>query len=71
MSKIEIRADMLISTLRSYLKAVGGKLELWRHFPTGHQCTLANLVGFRPSGSTKGVQLMGSIARGDEVDTLF
>ena len=27
-SKMETRTDMLISTLRGYLKAVGGKLEL-------------------------------------------
>jgi hypothetical protein len=32
-SKIETRADMLISTLRGYLKAVGGELELVATFP--------------------------------------
>jgi hypothetical protein len=32
-SKIETRTDMLISTLRGYLKAVGGELELVATFP--------------------------------------
>lgn len=32
-SKIETRTDMLISTLRAYLKAMGGELELVATFP--------------------------------------
>src|SRR5271154_2272264 len=32
-SKIETRADMLISTLRGYLKAMGGDLELIARVP--------------------------------------
>jgi len=34
-SKLERRTDMYISTLRSYLKAMGGKLEIIAHFPDG------------------------------------
>jgi Helix-turn-helix. len=32
-SKVESRGDMLISTLRSYLEAMGGRLELVVHLP--------------------------------------
>jgi transcriptional regulator with XRE-family HTH domain len=34
-SKIERRADMLLSTLRSYVKAMGGSLRLIAEFPDG------------------------------------
>ncbi len=32
-SKIERRADMYISTLRDYIEAMGGELEITAHFP--------------------------------------
>lgn len=32
-SKLENRHDMLISTLRSYIKAMGGELEIVARFP--------------------------------------
>jgi len=32
-SKVEKRSDMLISTLRSYVEALGGTLELVAHMP--------------------------------------
>lgn len=32
-SKIESRTDMYVSTLRSYIEAVGGKLEITARFP--------------------------------------
>jgi transcriptional regulator len=32
-SKIERRADMYISTLRDYIEAMGGELEIMVHFP--------------------------------------
>ena len=34
-SKIEKRADMYISTLRSFIKAMGGELEIVARFPEG------------------------------------
>ena len=34
-SKIESRTDMYISTLRKYLQAMGGDLEIIAHFPDG------------------------------------
>lgn len=35
-SKIEKRTDMYISTLRSYIKAMGGDLEIVAKFPEGN-----------------------------------
>ena len=34
-SKLERRADMYISTLRSYIKAMGGDLDIVAKFPDG------------------------------------
>jgi DNA-binding XRE family transcriptional regulator len=34
-SKIEQRADMYVSTLRSYIEAMGGALQIVAHFPDG------------------------------------
>jgi DNA-binding XRE family transcriptional regulator len=42
-SKIERRTDMYLSTLRNVIAAMGGKLELTAHFPSGR----AHVVEFR------------------------
>ena len=34
-AKLEKRTDMYISTLRSHIEAMGGKLEVIAHFPDG------------------------------------
>jgi transcriptional regulator with XRE-family HTH domain len=34
-SKLERRADMYVSTLRSFIEAVGGKLQIVAQFPDG------------------------------------
>lgn len=34
-SKLERRTDMYLSTLRSYVEALGGRLEIVAHFPEG------------------------------------
>ena len=34
-SKIEHRTDMYVSTLRRFVEAMGGKLEIIAHFPDG------------------------------------
>jgi DNA-binding XRE family transcriptional regulator len=34
-SKLEQRTDMYLSTLRSYIEAMGGVLEIRAHFPDG------------------------------------
>jgi transcriptional regulator with XRE-family HTH domain len=35
-SKLERRADMYVSTLRRYIEAMGGQLEIIAHFPEGN-----------------------------------
>jgi transcriptional regulator with XRE-family HTH domain len=35
-SKLERRTDMYVSTLRKYVEAMGGQLEIIAHFPEGN-----------------------------------
>ena len=42
-SKLERRADMYLSTLRSYIEAMGGKLEIIARFP--NQAVRINQLG--------------------------
>ncbi|MGE7992874.1 helix-turn-helix domain-containing protein [Pseudomonas sp. NPDC089554] len=48
-SKAESRGDMLISTLRNYLEAMGGKLELVAHLPGRAPITIEGLAEGRSS----------------------
>jgi transcriptional regulator with XRE-family HTH domain len=43
-SKMERRADMYISTLRRYIEATGGRLDITAHFPDGD----AIIINFAP-----------------------
>lgn len=43
-AKIEKQADMYLSTLRSYVEAAGGKLELVVHLKDGHRVQLSGLA---------------------------
>src|SRR5262245_38775834 len=43
-SKLENRSDLLLSTLRSYIEAMGGKLQLIAEFPGRPAVLLAGLV---------------------------
>lgn len=43
-SKLERRADMYISTLRSHIEAMGGELEITARFPDG-AVKIANFTG--------------------------
>jgi transcriptional regulator with XRE-family HTH domain len=43
-SKIERRADMYVSTLRRYIEATGGRLDITAHFPDGD----AVVINFAP-----------------------
>jgi hypothetical protein len=43
-SRIEQRSDLLISTLRSYIEAMGGHLELIAEFPNRPPVVLSGLV---------------------------
>ena len=47
-SKIERQADMYLSTLRSYVKAIGGELELVVHLPSGPDVHLHHLGDISP-----------------------
>jgi hypothetical protein len=47
-SKIERQADMYLSTLRSYVKAVGGELELVVHLPSRPALHLHSLGDMLP-----------------------
>jgi transcriptional regulator with XRE-family HTH domain len=49
-SKLEHRTDMYISTLRSLIEAMGGKLEITAKFPEGG----VKIVQFRDIGSYDG-----------------
>ena len=44
-SRIEKRSDFLLSTLRSYIEAMGGKLRLVVEFPDRNPVTLSDLDG--------------------------
>ncbi len=44
-SRLESRADMLVSTLRSYVAAMGGSLDLIVRFPDRPAVSLAALFG--------------------------
>ncbi len=54
-SKIEKQADMYLSTLRGYVEAIGGTLELTVKLPMRRTLTLASLgdVGLDTSSSTR------------------
>src|SRR5207237_2569807 len=45
-SKIERRSDLLISTLREYVRAMGGQLSLVVEFPNGEPVILSGITGF-------------------------
>ncbi len=51
-SKIEKRSDLLISTLRSYVQAMGGQLSLVAEFPDREPVVLSGLAEVAPSYKT-------------------
>lgn len=50
-SKIEKQADMYLSTLRSYVEAIGGKLELVVRLPSRAPVRIEHLGDVAPSAS--------------------
>lgn len=54
-SRLEKRSDLLLSTLRSYVGAMGGTLELVARFPDRHPVVLSSLFdsGTEPSAREK------------------
>ena len=51
-SRLERRSDMKLSTLRDYIKAIGGHLQLMVTFPKGEAVRLKD-IGDRTSESSK------------------
>jgi DNA-binding XRE family transcriptional regulator len=54
-SRLERRADLLLSTLGSYVAAMGGKLRLVAEFPNRHPVSiaLADITGAAPLKPTR------------------
>lgn len=52
-SRIEQRSDLLLSTLRRYVAAMGGELELVARFPDRAPVALSGLNELRPSGDKR------------------
>jgi transcriptional regulator with XRE-family HTH domain len=48
-SRLEQRSDLLLSTLRSYVQALGGHLSLIAEFPDGPPVRLAGFAGVTAS----------------------
>lgn len=48
-SRLEKRSDLLISTLRSYVEAMGGRLNLVAKFPGRPPVSLSGLTGMEPA----------------------
>jgi hypothetical protein len=52
-SRIEKRTDLYLSTLRSYVEGVGGKLSLVVEFPNRQPVVLTGLGEIAPPAKTK------------------
>jgi DNA-binding XRE family transcriptional regulator len=63
-SRLEKRSDMLLSTLRGYVEAMGGKLELVAHFPNRPPVVIEHLtdksVARKDTKGGKGREARGS-----------
>jgi DNA-binding XRE family transcriptional regulator len=51
-SRLEQRADLLLSTLRSYLKAIGGELKLVVKLPNQRTVILSGISGIGARGKS-------------------
>jgi DNA-binding XRE family transcriptional regulator len=51
-SRLEQRSDLLISTLSSYVRAMGGKLSIVAEFPDRRPVVLAGLAALEPDAPT-------------------
>jgi hypothetical protein len=52
-SKIEKRSDLLISTLRGYVEAMGGRLSLVAEFPNREPVILSGIAGEAPAPKSR------------------
>lgn len=53
-SRIEKRTDVLLSTMRKYIEAVGGRLEIHAVFP-GNTVIISDLAGLRSTAADAAV----------------
>ncbi len=53
LSKMEQRTDMLLSTLRRYLNAMGADLELKAKFSNGEEVIITQFEGLQKTGGTR------------------
>lgn len=53
-SRLEQRSDLLISTLRGYVEAMGGRLSIVAEFPNRRPVVLAGLAGLEPDSMLRG-----------------
>ena len=61
-SRIERRTDMLLSTLRRYVEAMGGRLELVARFPNRSPLVIEQLAADTPARAK--VRASGKVRRG-------
>jgi hypothetical protein len=50
-SRLEQRTDLFVSTLRRYVEALGGQLEIVATFPEGASVRIENFSDLRPEKS--------------------
>ena len=62
-SRIEGRSDMLLSTLRRYVEAMGGKLELVAEFPDRPRMVIDKLTPARSPTRTQSKSKHGAKSR--------
>ena len=52
-SRLEQRTDLFVSTLRRYVEALGGQLEIVASFPEGASIRIENFSDLRPEKTTR------------------
>jgi len=60
-SRLEKRSDMLLSTMRRYVEAMGGSLELVAQFPNRPPVVIEHLITTRSDRRTHGSKLRVSM----------
>lgn len=59
-SRLEQRADLLVSTLRRYVEALGAQLEIVATFPDGATIRIENLAELRPQKAAQPRRALGA-----------
>ncbi|MEA2908016.1 MAG: hypothetical protein QOJ15_97 [Bradyrhizobium sp.] len=63
-SRLEKRSDMMLSTMRSYIEAMGGSLELVARFPNRAPVIIASINDVSPQPMTARKRKKPAIVRG-------